>query len=88
VWALLHHWLGRAIITLSIINIYFGLHLLKPKKEYTIAYAVIISGIGAAAVLLETRLQLSKCKGAGNVHRATTGKDDVEKMPHSDPGAV
>ncbi|GAQ87169.1 DOMON domain containing protein [Klebsormidium nitens] len=88
VWAFLHHWLGRAIITLSIINIYFGLHLLKPKKEYTIAYTVIISGIGAAAVLLETRLQLSNCKGTGEVPRAKKAKDDTEKPPHSDPGAV
>lgn len=88
VWAFLHHWLGRIIVALSILNIYFGLHLLKPKKAYTIAYTVIILAIGGAAVLLEARLQFGNGKATGKAPRASTKEVESEKGPHTEPQAV
>ncbi|KAG9443618.1 hypothetical protein H6P81_014958 [Aristolochia fimbriata] len=52
-WNVYHHSVGYAVIVLSVINVFKGLDILDPSKEWKRAYIGIIIALGAVALILE-----------------------------------
>ncbi|WVZ55816.1 hypothetical protein U9M48_006427 [Paspalum notatum var. saurae] len=52
-WNIYHHSVGYAVIVLSAVNIFEGLHILLPPSGYKTAYIVILATLGGIAVCLE-----------------------------------
>ena len=52
-WNIYHHGIGYAILILGILNVFKGLHILGPEEKWKSAYIVVISVLGAIALLLE-----------------------------------
>ncbi|KAJ0969156.1 hypothetical protein J5N97_022033 [Dioscorea zingiberensis] len=52
-WNIYHHSVGYSVIVLGIINIFKGFHILNPHQWWKNAYIIVISVLGAIAVLLE-----------------------------------
>eukprot|EP00252_Welwitschia_mirabilis_P016938 TRINITY_DN37699_c0_g1_i1.p1 TRINITY_DN37699_c0_g1~~TRINITY_DN37699_c0_g1_i1.p1 ORF type:complete len:442 (+),score=24.30 TRINITY_DN37699_c0_g1_i1:149-1327(+) len=52
-WNIYHHFVGYAVIILSVINIFKGFDILKPDHKWKKAYIAVISCLGGIAVILE-----------------------------------
>ncbi|XP_047307989.1 cytochrome b561 and DOMON domain-containing protein At4g12980-like [Impatiens glandulifera] len=52
-WNIYHHSLGYSIIILSIINVFKGLGILNPEKQWKTGYIGVIVSLGALSLLLE-----------------------------------
>ncbi|KAJ4704051.1 Cytochrome b561 and DOMON domain-containing protein [Melia azedarach] len=52
-WNVYHHLVGYAVITLSVINIFKGLDILKPEDKWKQAYTGCIIALACIAVVLE-----------------------------------
>lgn len=52
-WNIYHHGIGYAILVLGILNVFKGLDILSPESKWRSAYIIVISTLGAIAVLLE-----------------------------------
>ncbi|KAK9055621.1 hypothetical protein SSX86_026706 [Deinandra increscens subsp. villosa] len=52
-WNIYHHGIGYAILVLGIINVFKGLDILSPESKWRTSYIVVISTLGAIALLLE-----------------------------------
>lgn len=52
-WNFYHHGVGYIVIILAIINIFRGFDILKPNKNWKIAYTSLLCVLGAFAVVLE-----------------------------------
>ncbi|KAI3801176.1 hypothetical protein L1987_29280 [Smallanthus sonchifolius] len=52
-WNIYHHGIGYAILVLGVINVFKGLNILSPENEWRTSYIVVISTLGAIALLLE-----------------------------------
>lgn len=52
-WNIYHHGIGYAILILGIINVFKGLDILSPESKWRSAYIIVISTLGAIALLLE-----------------------------------
>ncbi|XP_004292340.1 PREDICTED: cytochrome b561 and DOMON domain-containing protein At3g25290 [Fragaria vesca subsp. vesca] len=52
-WNIYHHSIGYAILILSIVNVFKGLDILNPAKQWKTTYIIILAVLGGIAVLLE-----------------------------------
>ncbi|PWA45090.1 auxin-responsive family protein [Artemisia annua] len=52
-WNIYHHGIGYAILVLGILNVFKGLDILSPESKWRTAYIIVISTLGAIALLLE-----------------------------------
>ncbi|KAH7533453.1 hypothetical protein FEM48_Zijuj04G0132100 [Ziziphus jujuba var. spinosa] len=52
-WNIYHHSAGYAVIILSIINVFEGLEILEPGKDWKRAYIAILICLGSIAAMLE-----------------------------------
>ncbi|GJX82255.1 cytochrome b561 and DOMON domain-containing protein-like protein [Tanacetum coccineum] len=52
-WNIYHHGIGYAILVLGILNVFKGLDILSPESKWRSAYIIVISTLGAIALLLE-----------------------------------
>jgi len=52
-WNIYHHSVGYAVIVLSAVNIFKGLHILEPASGYKTAYIVILATLAGIALCLE-----------------------------------
>lgn len=52
-WNIYHHSIGYAILILSIVNVFKGLDILNPAKQWKSTYIIILAVLGGIAVLLE-----------------------------------
>ncbi|KAK2652806.1 hypothetical protein Ddye_012662 [Dipteronia dyeriana] len=78
-WNIYHHFVGYIVIILSVVNIFEGFDILKPKKKWKDAYIGVIVALAAFAVILEgyTWFVVIKMKGS----------ESAEKMQHGTNGA-
>eukprot|EP00245_Coleochaete_scutata_P017234 TRINITY_DN834_c0_g4_i1.p1 TRINITY_DN834_c0_g4~~TRINITY_DN834_c0_g4_i1.p1 ORF type:complete len:1008 (-),score=127.44 TRINITY_DN834_c0_g4_i1:889-3912(-) len=95
VWNACHHWTGRVVIVLAIVNIYVGLQILKPGSKWILSYSLILGVMVASAVTLEA-LKVLRARNTDVIRRSTSarvneeayappsageGKGDMEKIP-------
>ncbi|KAF2586503.1 hypothetical protein F2Q70_00035302 [Brassica cretica] len=52
-WNIYHHSIGYTLIILGVVNVFKGLEILSPKKQWTNAYTGIIVALAIVAALLE-----------------------------------
>ncbi|KAD3068468.1 hypothetical protein R6Q59_017517 [Mikania micrantha] len=52
-WNIYHHGIGYVILVLGIINVFKGLDILSPESKWRTIYIIVISTLGAIALLLE-----------------------------------
>ncbi|KAL1214014.1 Cytochrome and DOMON domain-containing protein [Cardamine amara subsp. amara] len=52
-WNIYHHTIGYTVIILGVVNVYKGLDILSPEKQWRNAYTAIIVVLGIAAAVLE-----------------------------------
>lgn len=52
-WNIYHHTVGYTVIILAVVNVFKGLDILSPEKQWRNAYTAIIVVLGIAAALLE-----------------------------------
>ncbi|XP_010532924.1 PREDICTED: cytochrome b561 and DOMON domain-containing protein At3g25290 [Tarenaya hassleriana] len=52
-WNIYHHGIGYSILILGILNVFKGLGILNPRQSYKTAFVVVLSCLGAIALLLE-----------------------------------
>ncbi|KAK1420623.1 hypothetical protein QVD17_22363 [Tagetes erecta] len=52
-WNIYHHGIGYAILVLGVINVFKGLDILSPESKWRTSYIIVISTLGAIALLLE-----------------------------------
>ena len=52
-WNIYHHGVGYAILVLGIFNVFKGLNILNPEKQWKSAYLITIAALGGISLLLE-----------------------------------
>ncbi|KAF8044857.1 hypothetical protein N665_6326s0002, partial [Sinapis alba] len=52
-WNIYHHTVGYTVIVLAVVNIFKGLDILSPEKQWRNAYTAIIVTLGLVAAMLE-----------------------------------
>lgn len=52
-WNIYHHTIGYTVIVLAVVNVFKGLDILSPEKQWRNAYTAIIIALGIAAAVLE-----------------------------------
>ncbi|KAL6992895.1 hypothetical protein U1Q18_011013 [Sarracenia purpurea var. burkii] len=60
IWNWFHHIIGYTVILLGFVNIWLGFNILKPAKEWVIAYAVIFGVLIFTTLLLEVWKKLTR----------------------------
>ncbi|XP_022758767.1 cytochrome b561 and DOMON domain-containing protein At3g25290-like [Durio zibethinus] len=52
-WNIYHHSFGYMILVLGIVNVFKGLHILRPEHKWKSAYMIVIIALGGISLLLE-----------------------------------
>ena len=52
-WNIYHHSVGYTVIVLAVVNVFKGLDILSPEKQWRNAYTAIIVTLGLVAAVLE-----------------------------------
>ncbi|CAL5344391.1 unnamed protein product [Camellia sinensis] len=78
-WNLFHHNTGYAVILLSFFNIWLGFSILKPAKEWMIAYGVVFGALILSAFLLEVWKKFARDRRTGRAH------EEVNKSASTSP---
>nr|GEX61685.1 cytochrome b561 and DOMON domain-containing protein At3g25290-like [Tanacetum cinerariifolium] len=74
-WNIYHHGIGYSILVLGILNVFKGLDILSPESKWRSAYIIVISTLGAIALLLEIITWIVTLKRKSNLDQRVTERE-------------
>lgn len=57
-WNWYHHGVGRSLIVLAVVNVFYGIHISNAGDAWNAGYAVVLVTLFAIVLILELRMRM------------------------------